>query len=91
MFNFIKRFFKRKEEPLPLPPAEPSLPQEFEKFRVSNVREPVIEQSSPAPIRATEEFGERNEMDRYELILQRLETIDTRLKLIEEKLEKARL
>jgi len=78
---FLDRFRKKKkEEPLPVLPAPPpTLPEDLERFRVT----PESSFGRPSELAETKETG-----DKTELILQKLETIDARLRFIEEKLRR---
>jgi hypothetical protein len=77
----LERFRIRKEEPEPAtePVREyPAFPEYGENVAVETTQPTLPE---PAPV-------EERTDDRIELILQKLETIDTRLKLIEERLRR---
>jgi len=83
VFGFLRRFRKEKEEEEAGFPTEvtTSLPDDLERFRT---REP---EQIPKPmdfVGQTERGIESK--DKMDLILQKLETIDVRLKLLEEKL-----
>ena len=85
VFGWLKRFRKEKEEEETFPSEVTTpLPDDLEKFRM---REP--EPMFPVPQRPldmeSETRGIENK-DKLDLILQKLETIDVRLKLLEEKL-----
>ncbi len=88
--SFLDRFKKKKEEPEPIVPERP-LPSELESFRRETI--PVPERPAPfgrppaEPLPRPEPIPARN-VDKLDLILEKLETIDQRLKLIEEKLSK---
>ncbi len=81
--GILDRFRKKKEE-VRIPSEIPtSLPEDLERFRVRG------------PEASRTEFYDRplevpraEEGDKIELILQKLDTIDTRLKLIEEKIKR---
>lgn len=80
--------FKRKKEEVRLPSEIPmnipsSLPEDLEKFRL-----PEPEAPSTSFLEKPIETPTRFEGDKIELILQKLDTIDTRLKLIEEKIKR---
>jgi len=85
VLGFLKR--KKKEEDFPTEVTEP-LPEDLEKFRI---RQP---EATPLPPRenypgldmANEPEKRSENQDKMDLILQKLETIDVRLKLLEEKL-----
>ena len=89
-------FLKKKKE-VGLPPqytvestAESRLPEDLERFRTRQAPEiPESEPYSP-PEYTYGQQAEKPEMpvDKIDLILQKLETIDTRLKLIEERLRR---
>jgi len=77
------RFKKKKdeEESLPAPmEASPDLPEDLERFRIK-----TPEMRSPEH---RTDYPERTSGDKIELILQKLETIDARLRLIEEKIKR---
>jgi hypothetical protein len=81
---FLDRLRRKKEE-VALPTEIPTeLPEDLERFRVRtpDVRPGVGE----LPFTKQEEISSRND-DKIELILQKLETIDARLRLIEEKMK----
>ena len=90
-------FRRKKEEDLPPPieeaPAE--LPEDLERFRMKppEVRTPEVKTDYPVPEinygKSVEDLvAERTAGDKVELILQKLETIDARLRLIEEKIKR---
>ncbi|MCD6477221.1 MAG: hypothetical protein J7K26_03655 [Candidatus Aenigmarchaeota archaeon] len=91
------------EEPFPEPIKETSLPPELEQFKTTPpLSEPKHEEPfsleqkidiEPYPKPPTIEepkkpIEEKPSIDKIELILTKLDTIDTRLKLIEEKINK---
>jgi hypothetical protein len=85
-FGFLKR--KRKNEgEFPEEVTSP-LPEDLERFRTREP-EPIVPPRENYP-RSTDFFGEPEKkiegQDKIDLILQKLETIDVRLKLLEEKL-----
>jgi hypothetical protein len=84
---FLDRL-KRKKEEVTLPTEIPTeLPEDLERFRTrTKTPEPVPE--LPYGKSIEELVSERTEGDKIELILQKLETIDARLKLIEEKIKR---
>jgi hypothetical protein len=91
------RFRKKKEDDIPLPAsmeAGPDLPEDLERFRVKTpeIRPPATDYPVPEvpPYgKSVEELvSERTSGDKIELILQKLETIDARLRLIEEKIKR---
>lgn len=77
----LDRFRRKKKEEVILPslPEPPTLPEDLERFRPR--LEPSFEKPPELP-----EFKESG--DKIELILQKLETIDARLRFIEEKLKR---
>ena len=81
----LERFRFRREEPTPIkePPAEPV--REYPAFPEygENVAIETPQLTLPEPLAASEPAD-----NRIDLILQKLETIDTRLKLIEERLRR---
>ena len=78
--------FRRKREEVTVPTEIPTqLPEDLERFRVKTP-EPVPE--LPYGKSVEELVSERTEGDKIELILQKLETIDARLRLIEEKIKR---
>jgi len=76
--------FKRKKEEVRIPEDIPtSLPEDLERFKVTPHEVPRTEfYDKPLSVPRAEDG------DKVELILQKLDTIDTRLKLIEEKLRR---
>jgi hypothetical protein len=83
VFGWIRK--KKKEEEFPEEVTAP-LPEDLERFRVRE-SEPIPRESYPRPmdlVGTTEK--EIESQDKMDLILQKLETIDVRLKLLEEKL-----
>ena len=76
--------FKKKKEEVRIPEDIPeSLPEDLERFRVGAPEIPRTEfYDKPLEVPKTIEG------DKIELILQKLDTIDTRLKLIEEKIKR---
>jgi hypothetical protein len=82
VFGWLKRFRKEKEEEDIFPQEVTTpLPEDLEKFRIGP--EPIPQR--PMDLVGQTERGIENK-DRLDLILQKLETIDVRLKLLEEKL-----
>ncbi len=83
-FGFLKRK-KKNEGEFPEEVTSP-LPEDLERFRT---REPIVPPRENYP-RPTDFFGEPEKktenQDKIDLVLQKLETIDVRLKLLEEKL-----
>jgi len=80
---FLDRLRRKKEE-VTIPTDIPTeLPEDLERFRVrsTDTRSGVGE----LPFTKTEETSRSD--DKIELILQKLETIDARLRLIEEKMK----
>lgn len=91
------RFRKNKEDLSSPPPIEAELPEDLERFRVRAAQEikPVEIPRNDYPIpeithtKTVEELvAERTGSDKIELILQKLETIDARLRLLEEKMKR---
>lgn len=95
--------FRKKKKPAAIPPetVPPTrLPEELETFRVGptpipgpagepRFREyPTAPPIGPRPIERPAPKPEERPGDRIEMILQKLETIDARLKLIEERLRR---
>ena len=80
--GILDRFRKKKEE-VRIPADIPTgLPEDLERFRVRGPEIPRAEfYDKPLEI-------PKAEGDKIELILQKLDTIDTRLKLIEEKIKR---
>lgn len=70
-------FRKKKEVELPMLEPEPALPPELERFKVE--RPPLLQ---TVPMEAP------RERDRIDEILQKLEIMDERLKVIEERLKR---
>ncbi|MEM5772031.1 MAG: hypothetical protein QXF15_02045 [Candidatus Aenigmatarchaeota archaeon] len=94
IFNFLKK--KKGEEYVSKPIT---LPEDLEKFRIGEIRKEIHEEKEilhppslePIEMSKSYEIKEKPKTENYdkiELILQKLETIDARLKLIEEKLNK---
>lgn len=92
--NLFKRKDKKEVElPIPSPPAlgpaafrqepPPSLPSELEQFRMEPPR-----RAYPAPPEPTFTPTPAPSSDKMDLILSKLETIDARLRVIEEKIER---
>jgi len=93
------RFKKKKdeEESLPAPmEASPDLPEDLERFRIKTPEMRPPEHRTDYPVPEVSPYGksveelvsERTSGDKIELILQKLETIDARLRLIEEKIKR---
>ncbi|NIO44104.1 MAG: hypothetical protein GTN36_00920 [Candidatus Aenigmarchaeota archaeon] len=86
VFGWLKRR-KKKEEEFPEEVTTP-LPEDLERFKVREPEHlPPVREGFPRPldlVGATEKRIETE--DKMDLILQKLETIDVRLKLLEEKL-----
>ena len=91
------RFRKKKDEDDSLPASmesSPDLPDDLERFRIKTPenRPPATDYpvpEVPAYGKSVEELvSERTSGDKIELILQKLETIDARLRLIEEKIKR---
>ena len=93
--GILDRFRKKKKEEKILDPDHPSLPEDLEVFRrpVSFDRPiQLLEREQPsrlAPQPTTEtSHSTHNPKHSTELILQKLDTIDARLRFIEEKLKR---
>ncbi|MDD5416424.1 MAG: hypothetical protein PHU12_00430 [Candidatus Aenigmarchaeota archaeon] len=96
IFDIFKKF-KKKEETGPVKDYS-GLPDELERFKIKrypemppepnypSVPEPVFREVPKEMQPAAPEVPK--DMDKMDFVLQKLETIDTRLKLIEEKLSK---
>ena len=92
--------FRKKSVSLPEPiEMEPTLPEDLERFRMkpAEAKMPEVKNelrndySVPElPYSKTVEdlVSERTEGNKIDLILQKLETIDTRIRLLEEKMKK---
>ncbi len=89
MIFLFGRFRKRgREVPLPAD-VETSLPEDLERFRVKREELPTPPFGPPPePIAPSTEARNLGTDDKIELILQKLDTIDTRLKLIEERMKR---
>jgi hypothetical protein len=89
---FLDRFRKKKKEELKVPSTAPTrLPEDLEKFRVgpqTSFDRPieVFERPSTHPIHTSND--KKHPLDKTDLILQKLDTIDARLRFIEEKLKR---
>lgn len=83
--NFFKR--KKKEENFPTE-ITTELPDELERFRTRGIDPtPPVGDTFAKPLEFVNETEKRVvTQDKSDLILQKLETIDVRLKLLEEKL-----
>ena len=93
--GILDRFRKKKKEEKILDPDHPGLPEDLEVFRrpVSFDRPIQLlereQPSRPLPPESTEpSHSTHNPKHSTELILQKLDTIDARLKFIEEKLKR---
>jgi len=92
----LDRLRKKKEEDLSPIETPVDLPDDLERFRVKSAeipKPPDIKADYPAPElnygKSVEDLvNERRESDKIELILQKLETIDARLRLMEEKMKR---
>lgn len=84
--SVLDRFKRKKEEvriPTEIPKNVPTtLPNDLEKFRLPQPESRTDFYDKPL------EVPTKIEGDKIELILQKLDTIDTRLKLIEEKIKR---
>jgi len=87
VFGWLKRRKRKDEESFPEEVTTP-LPEDLERFKVREPEPlPPVRENYPRPmdlVGATEKRIETQ--DKMDLILQKLETIDVRLKLLEEKL-----
>ena len=79
--------FKRKKEEVRLPEdmsdIGPTLPEGLERFRVPETDIPRTE-FYDKPL----EVPKADQIEKIDMVLEKLETIDTRLKLIEEKIKR---
>ena len=76
---------KKKKEEVALPTDIPTtLPEDLERFKIR----PETREYPNLPFEKTSESMTESEKDKIELILQKLETIDARLRFIEEKLKR---
>ncbi|MFH1474072.1 MAG: hypothetical protein ABIE55_04255 [Candidatus Aenigmatarchaeota archaeon] len=79
--------FKRKKEEVRLPEdigsTDPDLPGDLERFRTSQPDFPRTD-FYDKPL----EVPNANQVEKIDLVIQKLDTIDTRLKLIEEKMKR---
>ena len=86
--------FKRKNDEVRLPSEIPmeipsKLPDDLERFRIPQPETPRSEfYDKTLEIPSTPISTQNIESDKIELILQKLDTIDTRLKLIEERVKR---
>jgi hypothetical protein len=94
------KFRKKKEDTiLPVPMEQAELPEDLERFRMKPPESARM--SEPTPTETRMDYPElsygksvedlvsaRTSGDKVELILQKLETIDARLRLIEEKIKR---
>ena len=85
VLGFLKRK-KDKEAEFPEEVTEP-LPEDLERFRVREPEPPPMSRDNYPALNLVNETERKIESDdKIDLILQKLETIDVRLKLLEEKL-----
>jgi hypothetical protein len=85
-FNWLKR--KKENDSFPTE-VNAELPEDLERFRTRNIEPPSVNRENYArPLEFVDEQPARriDSQDKSDLILQKLETIDVRLKLLEEKL-----
>jgi hypothetical protein len=85
-FNFLKK--KKERESFPSE-VNAELPEDLERFRTRGMEPPSVTRENYAkPLEFIDEQPSRKmeTQDKTDLILQKLETIDVRLKLLEEKL-----
>ncbi|MFH0929325.1 MAG: hypothetical protein V1818_03145 [Candidatus Aenigmatarchaeota archaeon] len=82
--SMLDRFKRKKEEVRIAPDLPTSLPSDLEKFRLPQPEESRTDFYDKPLDMPREEFRG----DKMELVLQKLDTIDTRLKLIEEKMKR---
>jgi len=87
--GILDRFKRKKKEEEVVLPVE-TLPSDLERFRVS--REPPVAGYPRAELPRPPEIGPpvAETRDRIELVLQKLDTIDARLRWIEERLMRRR-
>jgi len=98
--DMIKKFIRKRDEKseemdIPRPIGESYLPEELERFKlperpeITPIREPIEigPKTLPPTVRETVPSVDTRPLDKTELILQKLETIDARLKLIEERMK----
>lgn len=88
--GILDRFRKKKKEEIPaLPSQSTPLPQDLERFRTpaTSFDRPIQVPERPAPFQSPVPEPPVPS-DRAELIIQKLDTIDARLRFIEEKLKK---
>jgi hypothetical protein len=84
--NFLKR--KKEKDSFPAE-VNAELPEDLERFRTRGMEPPSVTRENYArPLEFVDEQPARKmeSQDKSDLILQKLETIDVRLKLLEEKL-----
>lgn len=93
----LGRFRKKNNDTSSPPSVETELPDDLERFRVRATQElkPLEMPRNDYPVpelphtkTAEELVAERAGSDKIELILQKLETIDARLRLLEEKMKR---
>lgn len=85
----LDRFKKKKEEVRLSPELSTGLPDDLERFRLPQPEEPrsdFYDKPLQIPEAPVSEF--RGSADKMDLVLQKLDTIDTRLKLIEERMKR---
>ena len=84
------RFKKKREEVRIAPDLPTTLPSDLEKFRLPQPEEPrsdFYDKPLQIPEAPSNDFRSSGG-DKMDLVLQKLDTIDTRLKLIEEKMKR---
>ncbi len=85
VFGWLKK--KKKDETFPLEEVTTELPEDLERFRTRNEPLMPMRENYPSPMDMMGEAKKEVQSgDKIDLILQKLETIDVRLKLLEEKL-----
>lgn len=87
----LDRFKKKKEEVRIATDIPTSLPNDLEEFRLpqpqATPRSDFYDKPLQVPEAPSNDFRS-SDFDKMELVLQKLDTIDTRLKLIEEKMKR---
>lgn len=84
--SILDRFKKKNEEvrlPDEIADTGPALPENLERFRMSESNIPRTE-FYDKPL----EVPRADQIEKIDMVLEKLETIDTRLKLIEEKIKR---
>ncbi|NIO44847.1 MAG: hypothetical protein GTN36_04840 [Candidatus Aenigmarchaeota archaeon] len=88
VFGWLKKRKKKNEEESFPEEVTTPLPDDLERFKVRESEPlPTVRETYPRPLGLVGETERKIEADdKMDLILQKLETIDVRLKLLEEKL-----